>query len=64
MITKAEFEKVLDVESEGLKFYNNVLSQLKESPVKDKIREIRNDEEKHVRIAERMLELINGQSTI
>ena len=58
MIDKAEFQKILEMEREALSLYSSFYDQLPDSPIREKIREIRDDEEKHVRIAEKMLSIV------
>lgn len=60
MINKAEFVTLLEVERKGVAFYSSFYDQLPDSPVRDKIRAIRDDEAKHVRIAERMLAIVEN----
>ncbi len=58
MISKTEFEKILEVEQRAVEIYTNILDQVQDAEVREKIEVIRQDEIEHVRLAERMLELI------
>ena len=60
MIDRNEFKKILDMERSAENFYSNICKQLPDSPVRDKILEIRDDEAKHVRIAEKMLSIVES----
>jgi rubrerythrin len=60
VINKAEFEKILEMEREALSLYSTLFDQLPDSPIKEKVREIRDDEAKHVRIAKKMLSIVEG----
>ena len=59
MISKAEFEKILEVEQRAVEHYTKILDQVQDIQVREKIEAIRQDEIEHVRLAQRLLELID-----
>ncbi len=58
MTSKADFEKILGLEIQARDHYQKLVEQITRENVRDKIAEIRDDEERHIKIAERLLELI------
>lgn len=58
MFSKADLEKILELEKKALGHYNDILSLVSDERVVKDLTVIRNDEIKHVQIAERILELV------
>jgi len=59
MINRAEFKKILDMEEEAFSLYSALYAQIPDSPIREKLKEIRDDEKKHVEIAKKMLEIVD-----
>jgi len=59
MLSKAEFEALLRIETQARDFYNGILDKIGDGEVRDMIQSIRNDEEKHMEIAQRLIDLVS-----
>jgi len=59
MISNAEFEALLKLETKARDFYDDMLTRITNPVVREKIESIRNDEVRHMKMAQRILDLIN-----
>lgn len=60
MISRDEFEKILEIEIKARDHYNRMLADLTDPEVCKRITEIRDDEVRHISLAQRLLELVGG----
>ena len=58
MISKAEFEAVLQFEIRARDHYDKILAEVKHPEVRKRIESIRDDEVRHIELARRMLSLL------
>lgn len=60
MISREEFEKILEIEIKARDYYTELLADLSDPEIRRRITEIRDDEVRHIALAKRLLELIGG----
>lgn len=59
MITREEFDSILKLEITARNHYDNILSQTTDQTVRRNIEIIRDDEIRHIKIAEKMIKIIS-----
>ncbi len=60
MISREDFERILEIETRARDHYNAMLTDLTDPEICRRITEIRDDEVRHMALAKRLLELIKG----
>jgi rubrerythrin len=59
MISKEDFEDLLKIEIRARDYYNALLEEVADERVRKNIEEIRDDEIRHMELAERILQIIS-----
>ena len=59
MISKEDFEKLLKIETRARDYYNELLEEISDERVRKNIESIRDDEISHMKLAERLIELVS-----
>ena len=58
-LLREEFRKILDYEKRAENFYNHYIDQVDNKEIKEKLISIRDDETEHIKIAEKLIDLVS-----
>ncbi len=58
-LLKKEFKDILEHEKRAKYFYEHYMDQVEDQQIKDELISIRNDENAHIKIAERLIECVS-----
>ena len=59
MITREDFEALVAVETRARDHYEEILARVRDERIRRNIEIIRNDENKHIEIAKRLLKIVS-----
>ena len=59
MISKEDFENLLKIETKARDFYDELLKDIRNETVRRNIESIRDDEIRHMKLAQRLIDIIS-----